>query len=66
MQYYIITDSLAEELGLKKYRKGNASEGWLVNQGDIACIGTDKALEQGAIAVTDKEAKYFVNSINNK
>ncbi len=54
MQYYIIPDSLAEELGLKKYRKGSASEGWLVNQGDIACIGTDK------------EAKYFVNSINNK
>ncbi len=66
MQYYIIPDSLAEELGLKKYRKGNASEGWLVNQGDIACIGSKKALEQGTIAVTEKEAKYFVNSINNK
>lgn len=66
MQYYIIPDSLAEELGLKKYRKGNASEGWLVNQGDIACIGSKKALEQGTIAVNEQEAKYFVNSINNK
>ena len=66
MQYYIIPDSLAEELGLKKYRKGSASEGWLVNQGDIAWIGSKKALEQGTIAVNEQEAKYFVNSINNK
>ena len=66
MQYYIIPDSLAEELGLKKYRKGNASEGWLVNQGDIACIGSKKALEQGTIAVNEQEAKYFVNSLNKK
>lgn len=66
MQYYIIPDSLAEELGLKKYRKGSASEGWLVNQGDIACIGSKKALEQGTIAVNEQEAKYFVNSLNKK
>lgn len=66
MQYYIIPDSLAEELGLKKYRKGNASEGWLVNQGDIACIGSEKALEQGTIAVNEQEARYFVNSLNKK
>lgn len=66
MQYYIIPDSLAEELGLKKYRKGNASEGWLVNQGDIACIGSKKALEQGTIAVNEQEARYFVNSLNKK
>ena len=66
MQYYIIPDSLAEELGLKKYRKGSASEGWLVNQGDIACIGSKKALEQGTIAVNEQEARYFVNSLNKK
>lgn len=66
MQYYIISDSLAEELGLKKYRKGNASEGWLVNQGDIACIGSKKALEQGAMAVNEQEARYFVDSLNKK
>lgn len=66
MQYYIIPDSLAEELGLKKYRKGSASEGWLVNQGDIACIGSKKALEQGTIAVNEQDAKYFVNSLNKK
>lgn len=66
MQYYIISYSLAEELGLKKYRKGNASEGWLVNQGDIACIGSKKALEQGAMAVNEQEARYFVDSLNKK
>lgn len=66
MQYYIISDSLAAELGLRKYRKGNATDGWLVNQGDLATIGTEKALEQGAMPVKDQEARKFINSLNKK
>ena len=61
MQYYIITDSLARELGLTKYRKGNAADGWLVNQGDLAVCGTERALAEGGIAVSENEAKEFIN-----
>lgn len=65
MQYYIIKDSLAKELGLTRYRKGNATMGWLVNQGDVAVCGTERVLAEGT-AVTEKEARDFVNLLNRK
>ena len=61
MQYYIITDRLAQELGLTKYRKGNATDGWLVNQGDLAVCGAERALAEGGIAISANEAKEFIN-----
>ena len=61
MQYYIITDSLAQELGLTKYRKGNAADGWLVNQSDLAVCGTERALAEVGIAISVNEAKEFIN-----
>lgn len=64
MQYYIITDSLARELGLTRYRKGNATDGWLVNQGDVAVCGEERVLAEGGIAVTEQEAREFINLLN--
>lgn len=63
MKYYIIPDSLAEELGLKKWRRGNVMDGWLVNQSDLAAVGVDNALNAGAIAITEREAREFVQSL---
>lgn len=66
MKYFIIPDSLARELGLTNYRRGNVVDGWLVNQGDLATVGTDVALQQGAIAINEREARDFINSLNKK
>lgn len=59
--YYIITEEVAAELGLKKYRYGNDSDGYLVNIGDLAVYGVEKALEKGAREITAREAAVFVD-----
>jgi len=59
--YYIIPKEVAEELGLKKYRYGNDSDGYLVNIGDLAVYGVEKALEKGAREITAREAAVFVD-----
>lgn len=63
MQYYIIPDSLASELRLKGLRHGNSEDGWLVNAGDLACIGVQKTLEAGGIEITPREARDFIKSL---
>jgi len=59
--YYIIPKEVAGELGIEKYRHGNANEGYLVNIGDLTVYGVEKALEKGAREITVQEAKVFAD-----
>lgn len=66
MHYYIITDSIARTLGLTRYRSGNATDGWLANQNDLAVYGTEKALAEGCTEISEREARNFVKSLKTK
>lgn len=66
MHYYIITDSIARTLGLTRYRSGNATDGWLANQSDLAVYGTERALDEGCTKVSEREAREFVKSLKTK
>lgn len=59
MKYYIITARQAEELSLKRCRAGNDCDGYLVNIGDLAVYGPERAVDDGAREVTIAEAKEF-------
>lgn len=64
LKYYIIPDALGQTLGLTRYRHGNAEDGWLVNIGDLAVYGVERAEQEGARMVALREAKDFVNRHN--
>lgn len=61
MKYFIIPQSIANALGITAYRYGNAADGYLVNIGDLAVYGMEKALSEGAREVSEREATEFVN-----
>lgn len=63
MDYYIIQNNLAERLGVKDTRRGNAHVGYLVNSGDFAGIGLQNAVKLGARRVNKKEAKQFIDKL---
>ena len=63
MDYYIVQNSLAERLGVKETRRGNAHVGYLVNSGDFAGIGLQNAVKLGARRVNTKEAKQFIEKL---
>lgn len=63
-KHYIIPKEIADELGITAYRHGNGADGYLVNTGDLAIYGVEKAVDNGAREITAQEAKEFVN--NNK
>lgn len=61
MKYFIIPREIADELGISQYRYGNGAEGYLVNTGDLAVYGVERAIQNGAREITAREAKVFVN-----
>lgn len=61
MKYFIIPREIADELGISQYRYGNGTDGYLVNTGDLAVYGVERAIQNGARVITAKEAKVFVN-----
>lgn len=63
-KYFIIPKEIADELGISEYRFGNGSDGYLVNAGDLAVYGVERAVENGAREITATEATEFAN--NNK
>lgn len=60
-KYFIIPKEVAEELGITAYRHGNGTDGYLVNTGDLAVYGVEKAVDNGAREITPQEAKEFAN-----
>jgi hypothetical protein len=64
MKYFIIPKEIANELNIDRYRHGNGADGYIVNSGDLAIYGVERAIEHGAREVTAEEAREFVN--NNK
>lgn len=60
-KYFIIPKSIADELGIREYRYGNGSDGYLVNIGDLAAYGVERALQNGAREITATEATEFAN-----
>lgn len=60
MKYFIIPKEIADELGLSPFRHGNGANGYLVNIGDLAIYGVEKAVENGAREITVEEARKFV------
>lgn len=61
MKYFIIPKEMADELGIRQYRHGNGADGYLVNIGDLAVCGVEKAIEHGAREITANEARVFTN-----
>lgn len=66
MKYYIVSAEMAEKIGVKGFRTGNEKDGYLVNTSDIAIIGVQNAVLQGAREVTAWEAKKFIDNVNKK
>lgn len=60
-KYFIIPKEIADELGISEYRFGNGSDGYLVNAGDLAVYGVERAVENGAREITATEATEFAN-----
>lgn len=61
MKYYITTKELAEKIGVDHYRRGN-SEYCICNAGDFAAYGLQKAISEGAVEISAKEAKEFIRN----
>lgn len=60
-KYFIIPKEIADELGISEYRYGNGSDGYLVNTGDLAVYGVERAIQNGARERTATEATEFAN-----
>jgi hypothetical protein len=60
-KYFIIPKVIADELGISEYRYGNGSDGYLVNTGDLAVYGVERAIQNGAREITATEATEFTN-----
>lgn len=60
-KYFIIPKEIADELGISEYRYGNGSDGYLVNTGDLAVYGVERAIHNGAREITATEATEFAN-----
>lgn len=60
-KYFIIPKEIADELGISEYRYGNGSDGYLVNTGDLAVYGVERAIQNGAREITANEATEFAN-----
>lgn len=60
-KYFIIPKEIADELGISEYRYGNGSDGYLVNTGDLAVYGVERAIQNGAREITAIEATEFAN-----
>lgn len=60
-KYFIIPKEIADELGISEYRYGNGSDGYLVNTGDLAVYGVERAIQNGAKEITATEATEFAN-----
>lgn len=66
MKYYIIPAEMAESLSIARYRIGNSTKGYLVNIGDLAVYGVERAESEGAVEVSLKQAKRFVKQFNKQ
>lgn len=64
IQYYIISHDDAVRIGVAQYRQGTPTKGYLVHGGDFACA-TQDFLDR-AIAVSEKEATDFINTLRNE
>ena len=60
-KYFIIPKEIADELGISEYRYGNGSDGYLVNTGDLAVYGVERAIQNGAREIMATEATEFAN-----
>lgn len=60
-KYFIIPKEIADELAISEYRYGNGSDGYLVNTGDLAVYGVERAIQNGAREITATEATEFAN-----
>ena len=65
MLYYLIPETMAEQLSLTAFRKGN-SGGYVVTSGDLTPYGIDKAVADGAHAITEKEAAEYIKNLNRR
>jgi hypothetical protein len=63
MKYYIVPSLLAEQLNLTEFRKGNATVGYVVTNGDLAVIGLDAAIAAGAEEISKEEARQIISKI---
>lgn len=63
MKYYIVSAEVAERLGVRQIRFGNTEKGYLVNQSDLAVIGIEEAVSNGAKEQTSKEAETFIKNL---
>lgn len=59
-KYYVIPESIANELGLTPYPRHNENMEYLVNSGDLVVYGIEKAVDEGATELTVEEAKSFI------
>lgn len=65
MTYYLIPFALASRLGVTQFRHGNSSVGFLVTAGDLAPVGIEAAVAEGAAPKTEAEAINIINQLKS-
>lgn len=63
MKYYLVPEPLASRLNVKAFRHGSTAIGYIVTVADIAAIGVDEAMKQGALEISEKKAISIINKL---
>lgn len=66
MLYVLINAKLATELKLTEFRTGDEKSGYVVTINDLAAYGAQRAVDEGAKLMTNKEAKSWVYNFKHK
>ena len=65
MKYYLLPYLLAVRLGITDFRHGNSAIGYIATSGDLAAVGVESALAEGARELTEAEAMNIMNKLKN-
>jgi hypothetical protein len=60
MYYFAVPESIAAALNLKSIRSCKDGQ-YLLSGQDLCCYGTERAISEGAVQLTRKEAKKMFN-----
>ncbi|MCD8295989.1 MAG: hypothetical protein LUC88_00285 [Prevotella sp.] len=63
IKYYITPKELAEKIGMTSCRKGN-DVFYICHSGDFAAYGLQKAIADGAVEISLKDAKKLIKDNN--
>ncbi len=58
---YAVCEGIARTLHLVEYRRTDGKGMYLLSSMDLRCYGIERAIDEGAIPLSDKEAKDMFN-----